>query len=117
MLECGHLNSKCTSNLLIKNVLDMFISAIAFYLVGYSFMNGCAGGFLGGGHFFFSSGLTHDQVILWLYQFSFCSTAGTIVSGAVSERIYVDTYLLFSFFMSSIIFPIAAAWCWGDGWL
>lgn len=117
MLECGHLNSKSTSNLLIKNVLDMFISAIAFYLIGYSFMNESAGGFLGGARFFLSNGLSHDQIILWLYQFSFCSTAGTIVSGALSERVYVDAYLLFSFLLSSFIFPIAAAWCWGGGWL
>lgn len=117
MLECGFLKSQSKSNILINNVLDLFVGAVAFYLVGFSFMNGSHGGFMGGGHFYFSSGLNHDEVLLWLYQFSFCSTAGTIVSGCLSERVFVDTYIVFSFLMASFIFPICAAWCWGGGWL
>ena len=29
----------------------------------------------------------------------------------------MDTYIIFSFLMGAIIYPIAASWVWGGGWL
>jgi ammonium transporter, Amt family len=117
MLECGHVHSKSVSNILIKNVIDLFISALAFYLFGFSFMNNAQGGFLGTNVYFMSTGLTHDEILLWLYQFSFCSMCATIVSGSLVDRVYVDSYIVFAFLMAAFIYPICASWSWGGGWL
>ena len=50
-------------------------------------------------------------------SYSFCATSTTIVSGALAERIYVGSYIVFSMIMTGLIYPIAAGWAWGDGWL
>lgn len=39
------------------------------------------------------------------------------MSGAVSERMYVDTYIFYSVVMTGFLNPIAAGWAWGGGWL
>jgi len=39
------------------------------------------------------------------------------VSGSLAERTYIDTYIVFAFLMSGILYPITASWVWGGGWL
>ena len=53
----------------------------------------------------------------FLFQYSFCSTSTTIVSGALAERTYLDTYLIYSVLITGFIYPIASGWAWGGGWL
>mmetsp|Transcript_1025 Transcript_1025/g.1864 ORF Transcript_1025/g.1864 Transcript_1025/m.1864 type:complete len:86 (+) Transcript_1025:285-542(+) len=45
------------------------------------------------------------------------STASTIVSGSLCERIIIHNYMLFAFFISGFIYPISCSWAWGGGWL
>ena len=58
-----------------------------------------------------------EDFITFLYYYSFCAASTTIVSGAVAERMYIDTYLVYSVIMSGVVNPIAAGWAWGGGWL
>jgi len=116
LLEVGSIHPKNKANILIKNLLDTFIGALAFYALGFAFSNGGVGGLVGGGKFF-GRGLTRDDALKWLFQFSFCSTSATIVSGSLAERTYIDTYIVFSFLMGSIVYPVASSWVWGGGWL
>lgn len=53
----------------------------------------------------------------FLFDFSFCATASTIVSGSLAERIYVDSYIIYSMLMQGLIYPFIAGWAWGGGWL
>ena len=53
----------------------------------------------------------------FLFSYSFCATSTTIVSGAVAERVFLDTYMVYSMIMSGLIYPIEAGWVWGGGWL
>lgn len=115
-MEVGSIHPKNKANILIKNLLDTFIGALAFYALGFAFANGGVGGLVGGGKFF-CRGLTPDDALKWLFQFSFCSTSATIVSGSLAERTYIDTYIVFSFLMGSIVYPVASSWVWGGGWL
>lgn len=39
MLETGSVREKNIQNVLLKNVIDTFTGAIAFYLIGYGLMN------------------------------------------------------------------------------
>ena len=40
-----------------------------------------------------------------------------IQNSAMAERVHLGTHIIFSFYISAIIYPLSAAWVWGDGWL
>lgn len=57
-----------------------------------------------------------------MFQVVFCATAATIVSGAMAERTKFTGYLLYSIFISALIYPVFGSWAWGslfngNGWL
>ncbi len=59
-------------------------------------------------------------VPLWakfFFQLVFAGTAATIVSGAVAERIKFVSFLVFSFVLVAILYPITGHWIWGGGFL
>jgi ammonium transporter, Amt family len=94
----------------------MFISTLAFWLIGYGLSRNAQGGFIGEG-FILDFELTEERIPDFLYTLCFCQTACTIVSGSMAERTRNDTYAFFTFFMAALIYPVISAWCWGDGWL
>jgi Amt family ammonium transporter len=47
----------------------------------------------------------------------FMDTAATIPTGAMAERWKFTSFVLYSFVMSMLIYPIYANWVWGGGWL
>ncbi|MBN8657972.1 MAG: ammonium transporter [Anaerolineae bacterium] len=121
LVEAGLTRSKNTTNILFKNLIDFVFATGAFWAFGYAFMYGSsAAGFIGTSGFFISGG---DDVVgvpvlaFWFFQLVFAGTAATIVSGAMAERTKFSAYLIYSFFISAIIYPIAGHWVWGAGWL
>ena len=54
---------------------------------------------------------------LFLFQMVFMDTAATIPTGAMAERWKFTSFVLFSFALSTIMYPIYANWVWGGGWL
>lgn len=57
------------------------------------------------------------EAISFLFQVAFAATAATIVSGAVAERIHFGAFLIFSFLLVAISYPITGHWGWDGGWL
>lgn len=53
----------------------------------------------------------------FFFQLVFCGTAATIVSGAVAERVKYISFIIFSFVLTLVIYPIVGHWVWGGGWL
>ena len=53
----------------------------------------------------------------FFFQLVFCGTAATIVSGAVAERVKYVSFIIFSFVLTLVIYPIVGHWVWGGGWL
>merc|ERR1719359_1189355 len=53
----------------------------------------------------------------WFFQWAFCVTAATIVSGGVAERLQMGGYLIFTTFMTAFIYPTIGAMTWGYGLL
>jgi len=55
---------------------------------------------------------------LWakfFFQLVFAGTAATIVSGAVAERIKFGSFIIFSFILVALIYPVSGHWIWGGG--
>ncbi len=127
-LEAGMARSKNTVNILSKNFIVFAISSLGFMLLGWGLMFGGDNGFIGTDHLFilgssdvsFYNDTLTSNVPFWgkfFFQLVFCGTAATIVSGAVAERIKYVSFILFSFVLTLIIYPIVGHWVWGGGWL
>ena len=57
---------------------------------------------------------------LWakfFFQLVFAGTAATIVSGAVAERIKFGSFIVFSFILVALVYPVSGHWIWGGGYL
>ena len=121
LVEAGLTRAKNTTNILFKNLIDFVFASLAFWAIGYAFMYGAsAGGVIGTSGFFLNT--TEDVAGLpvlafWFFQLVFAGTAATIVSGSMAERTKFSSYLVYSFVISAIIYPIAGHWMWGGGWL
>ncbi len=136
MLETGMCQAKNAVNILAKNFIVFAVSSIAFWAVGFALMFGDGSSLLGLNGWFLGgadnspamgdayvgifSSLNWTGVPLeakFFFQLVFAGTAATIVSGVVAERIKFIAFILFSFFLVAVIYPIAGHWAWGGGWL
>jgi Amt family ammonium transporter len=127
MLEAGLNSAKNTVNILFKNVMDLSVGVLLFFIVGFGLMypgEDFAGGYFGFGGTGISAfdvadagpGVLHPQVD-FLFQVAFAATAATIVSGAVAGRMKFGAYLVYSAILTGLIYPISGMWHWGGGWL
>ena len=82
MVEAGFISAKSAGNVLMKNILDFSMGALAFWAVGYGIMFG-AGNFMGASHFFVSPLVENAEWVFtfFVFQLVFAATAATIVSG------------------------------------
>ncbi len=136
MLETGFCRRKNAVNMLSKNLIVFAISTIAFWALGFALMFGDGNSLFGLQGFFLNGadnspmmGSTYKGVytsLSWagvplsakfLFQVAFAGTAATIVSGAVAERVKFIDFILFSFLLVAIAYPIIGHWTWGGGWL
>ena len=127
-VESGFARSKNTVNILSKNFIVFAVSSLGFMLLGWGLMFGGENPFIGtqnlfilgnSGIDFYKDTLT-SNVPFWgkfFFQLVFCGTAATIVSGAVAERVKYISFILFSFVLTLVIYPIVGHWIWGGGWL
>lgn len=118
MVECGSARAKNAVNVIMKNYTDMCVGAFAFWLLGYGLMFGSSQlGWIGMDQFAFSS-FTPMSAVTVCYQIMFASTAATIISGAVAERMHYNAYLIGSIIVTGLIYPVYGHWVWNaNGWL
>jgi Amt family ammonium transporter len=125
MVEVGFTRAKNACNILMKNMMDFSVGALAFWAVGFGLMFGSTNGFFGTTDFFFS-GAAGDgaawNYAFWMFQVVFAATAATIISGAVAERTKFSAYIVYSVLVSGLVYPIFGSWAWGSlfngsGWL
>jgi len=137
MLESGLCRAKNCVNILAKNFIVFGISSLAFLVIGWGVMFGDGNGVMGTHGLFFLRGADNSpaswesysgvySALSWadvplfakfFFQLVFAGTAATIVSGAVAERIKFASFIVFSFIIVSVIYPITGHWIWGGGWL
>ena len=128
-VEAGLTRAKNLANIMAKNLADMAIGTVAFFIIGYSVAFGDGGDLWGGlGDFFFKEsadpavlneggGLTDNvtPAASFFFQVVFAATAVTIASGAMAERTKFVAYLAFSAAMTAVIYPVVVHWTWGGG--
>ena len=115
MVESGLTREKNSINVAIKNLTDIGISLFVYWIIGYAFMFGSSiKGLIGHSGFIPGAGWNIDfnQGAFLFFQAMFCSTSATIVSGAVAERMKYSSYIISTFLMSLIIYPIFGHWAW-----
>ncbi|MGE0825795.1 MAG: ammonium transporter [Candidatus Binatia bacterium] len=137
MVESGLCRAKNCVNILAKNFIVFGVSSLAFLIIGWGLMFGDGNGFLGTHGLFFLHGTDNSPasgdaysgvynaiswatIPLWtkfFFQLVFAGTAATIVSGAVAERIKFMTFVVFSFLIVGLMYPVTGHWIWGGGWL
>ena len=127
-VEAGFARAKNTVNILSKNFIVFAVSSLGFMLLGWGLMFGGDNPFAGTEHLFilgtrdysFYDGTLTSSVPFWgkfFFQLVFCGTAATIVSGAVAERVKYVSFIIFSFVLTLLIYPVVGHWIWGGGWL
>ena len=137
LVESGFARSKNTVNILSKNFIVFAVSSLGFMLLGWGLMFGDGNLFVGTQGLFFVGGADNSPAVgtdyqgvyssiawtgvpLWakfFFQLVFCGTAATIVSGAVAERVKYVSFILFSFVLTLLIYPVVGHWIWGGGFL
>lgn len=130
-LEAGMTRAKNTVNILAKNVAIIAIGLLTYWFIGFNLMypgEWIIPNVLGKFSFLLSAGndassITSEYNVgytYWtdfLFQGMFAATAATIISGAVAERVKLNSFLIFSVIYVAIIYPIAGSWKWGGGFL
>ena len=133
MLEAGLVRSKNTTMQLTKNISLFSIAAVGYYVIGYNLMyplgtwtiDGVFSGVIGVA-VMEAVGVTAEAAddISYattgsdsFFQLMFCAATASIVSGALAERIKLWPFLLFTFILTAVIYPLQASWKWGGGFL
>jgi Amt family ammonium transporter len=126
MVETGLTRAKNAVNICMKNLMDFSAGSLAYWAVGFGIMFGVnSTGWFGTSSFMFSDFATEKDAwvyAFWMFQVVFAATAATIVSGAMAERTKFVSYLLYSVFISAVVYPVFGSWAWGGlykggGWL
>ncbi len=131
MLEAGLVLSKNVTMQLTKNIGLFSIAAFLYYLIGFNLMypgdawiiEGWLGAFAP--TVLEAVGVGADEVDIeyasvgsdFFFQLMFCATTASIVSGALAERIKLNSFLVFVVVLTALIYPIQASWTWGEGFL
>ncbi|AEV70383.1 ammonium transporter [Acetivibrio clariflavus] len=126
-VEAGFARTKNCVNILSKNFIVFAVSSLGFLFLGWGIMFGGDNPFIGTKGLFILTGNIDDSVYtlsanvpFWakfIFQLVFCGTAATIVSGAVAERIKYISFIVFSFILTLLIYPVVGHWIWGGGFL
>jgi Amt family ammonium transporter len=142
LVETGLTRAKNVAHTMGMNFLVYSIGIIGFWALGFGLQMGGVGAMstfgndptlsrelvvnIGGkdfglfgmrGFFLSPSVYTAPVAALFLFQMVFMDTAATIPTGAMAERWRFTSFVVFSFVLSTIIYPLFANWVWGGGWL
>lgn len=103
--------------------MSLCFALMSWWLTGYGFAFGLnKNHFISGdGRAFASSRLEDfesEKYLEFVFQFAFCTTTTSIVSGSLAERVNVHVFLGYCAFLAGFVYPTVVAWVWcPGGWL
>ncbi|MEQ1907764.1 MAG: ammonium transporter [Vicinamibacterales bacterium] len=142
IVETGLGRAKNANHTMMMNFMVYGVGMLAYWLIGFAIQEGGVGAVanLGGtaplnhevtmtlfgkswGLFgtqgIMLGGATYDVgvMVMFLFQMVFMDTALTIVTGTAAERWKFSAFIISSFVLGAVIYPLFANWAWGGGWL
>ena len=141
LVETGLTRAKNVAHTMGMNFLVYAIGIIGFLFVGFGLQMGGVGAVFGAdpvltkeftvhilGKSFGLFGMTGFMLhpvstftagvaATFVFQMVFMDTTATIPTGGCAERWKFTSFVLFSFVIAALIYPIYANWVWGTGWL
>jgi ammonium transporter, Amt family len=130
MLEVGFSRGKNVGAVVGKIMVNLAISTVVFWSVGFAIAFGTGNQLFGTEGFFMdvSAGSVNDVFasLSWsdvpieakfLFQVVFCAVSLAIVWGTMLDRTKFRVYVVFAIFFAGIIYPLVGHWIWGGGWL
>lgn len=128
MLEVGLSRMKNAGAVMGKILINLSISFLMFWAVGFAFAFGTGNDFIGSSGWFMDNGnpgadyasLAYSQTnfeVTFFFQAVFCAVSLAIVFGAMLDRTKFIGYIIFAIAFTGFIYPTVAHWTWGGGWL
>ena len=142
LVETGLTRSKNVAHTMAMNFLVYSIGILGYWAIGFGLQMGGVGpmatfggdatlssefsvtlagkefGLFGMTGFFLSPEVfTPAVAAMFLFQMMFMDTTCTVPTGAMAERWRFSSFVLFSFVIATVIYPVYANWVWGGGWL
>lgn len=144
LVETGFCRAKNAMHVMLMNFMIYGLGMLGYFVAGFALQFGGIGRIgvpnLGGlgvldkewtvhvagtdwgiagheGFFLAGSGYDVAVAVMFLFQMVFMDTAATIPTGAMAERWKWTAFVIYGFFISTIIYPIYGNWAWGGGWL
>ncbi|USD42772.1 ammonium transporter [Vibrio sp. SCSIO 43135] len=106
LIETGSIRAKNSVNVAMKNLADFVVVSFVFVFWGFH---------LTGGESLFSFEhwpINPDSAPVLLFNIMFVTTAATIVSGCVAERMSFKGYVIVAFFVGALSYPVIAYYGW-----
>ncbi|MFC5470014.1 ammonium transporter [Cohnella suwonensis] len=127
LLEAGSTRMKNAGHVAGKTIFTLGLGSIVYWAVGYGISFGSEASeslnkFMGVGSFFFDPAVASTDgstptTIFFIFQLAFAAVSLSIAWGGFAERAKLSSYLIFTLFFVSVIYPVIAHWIWGGGWL
>jgi ammonium transporter, Amt family len=143
IVETGLCRAKNASHTMMMNFMVYGAGMLAYWICGFAIQMGGVGavanlgsspvlngefvinlfgkpfGLFGENGFFLMHKGTYDVavMVIFLFQMVFMDTTLTIVTGSAAERWKYTAFLVSSFVLGALTYPLFANWAWGGGWL
>ena len=133
-VESGFMPARNTVNVIYKNLFILTTGILMYAIVGFRLMYPGEFNLFDGVLGFHGFGIGFDpenptaflttdygmDMTIWsdfLFQAMFAATAATIVSGSVTGRIKMPSYMIYTGLLVALSYPITGSGKWGGGWL
>jgi Amt family ammonium transporter len=128
-LEVGLVRGKNAGSIIAKVILNAAIATVAFWAVGFAIGFGGDGDLFGTKGFFLANvdnplttfpamaGSDASIYAKFLFQYGFAAVVLAIAVGPLVERVKFGVYILFGLIFCGLIYPVAAHWVYGGGFL
>ena len=95
--------------------MDGLIAGVVFYCFGYGIAFGTKDGegnaFIGSGDFFLADTAKSGAWVFFFFHWAVVAAVTTIVAGGIAERCRIEAYAIYTIWISTIVYPVAAHWC------
>lgn len=100
---------------MLKNLLNVCVASLGFYTIGFAVSYGgdqTGLTFVGNDNFALRN--YEGDYAFFFFELTLAATAATIVAGAIAERSKMIAYLIYSFFLTSFVYPVVVHSIWDN---